>query len=89
MGACSSSNEGPSLACHGPTGSQARGHVPHKMNANQEKDHLQDSMRRSDCAFPAPEPYLAVEQPGKHMTTLTETICIHTASGQQLQTQHQ
>lgn len=41
------------------------------MNANQEKDHLQDSMRRSDCAFPAPEPYLAVEQPGKHMFVFT------------------
>ncbi len=45
MGASSGSNEGTSLACHGQASRKARGHAPHKMNANQEKDHLQDSIR--------------------------------------------
>ena len=73
MGAYSSSNEGTSLPCHGPASRKARGHAPHKMNADQEKDHLQDSIRCSGSAFPALEAYPAVEQPAKHMVAFTET----------------
>ena len=73
MGASSGSNEGTSLACHGQAGGEARGHLPHKVNADQQKDHLQDSMRCSRSAVPASEAYLAVEQPGNHMITLTGT----------------
>jgi len=43
------------------------------MNANQEKDHLQDSIRCSGSAFPSSEAYLAVEQTGKQKITFTET----------------
>lgn len=47
--------------------------MPHKMNADQEKDHLQDSIRCSGSAFTASEANLAVEQPGKHLTGFAET----------------